>query len=75
MWLTGRNGKEQKPVPTQLVQRRKSDTTVKTKTGLFATASVFIVVSSTSLLYMSRVSTEMGELNGYTVLVIQPIRL
>jgi len=39
MSLSGRNGKEQKPVPTQLVQRRKSDTTVKTKTGLSVIAS------------------------------------
>lgn len=52
MWFSGRNGKEQKPVPTQLVQRRKSDTTVKTKTGLFVTASFFIVGSPMRLLYV-----------------------
>ena len=31
---TGRDNKEQKPTQTQPMQRRKSDTTVKSKTGL-----------------------------------------
>jgi len=48
----GRDGKEQKPMQTQPVQRRKSDTAVKSKTGLTMPSFSFCSVQSHRLFYL-----------------------